>query len=142
DAQPFTLAPQAEKKIQAMVQTARGAQWGISPINAIVSAKVGGEERVFLCSGEVVVAPRLRVDADPYDIFPMRVNKEQVFWVSVATGKTGAPGGPPSRLCHHKTGACKGVMRLSLPDGMECDPPQQSFDLPAESQTRLVFKLT
>ena len=139
--EPFTLEAKAERKIKAVVVTSRGARFGVTPIEAILTGKVDGEERTFLAGYEIVVAPRLRVKVDPTQCIPMLKDREQHFLVHIANAKAHWDGDPPFKLIHHKTKTCKGVASFDLPPGMEVTPLEQPFELAEDGQTTLVFKL-
>jgi len=151
DEKPFALAPDAERKVQAVVRTIRGprrgvrpkgARFGLAPVTAIVTATVDGEQRVSAASWEVLVAPRLRVEMDPRGV-PIGKGREFVFFVHLANGRvdTDRAWGDfhDEKLIDHRTGPCKGTVGFDLPDGMEAVPPTQPFDLPADGHATLRF---
>lgn len=136
---PFSLAPNAEKKIVATVKTVRGAWFGLRAIEAVAEARVDGEDRVFMEGFEIQVKPRLRVEGTPRRRVPYIVGRRLPYLVDINNYKSHTKGGPPSKFISHRTGPCKGVVTFQLPEGMEADPPQQSFELPEHGKVRLLF---
>jgi len=134
----FELPPKGERKIQAVARTARGARFGLTPFQAILTASDG---RVFAEGFELVVAPRLRVEMDPMQSVPLRKGRSQHFFVHVANGKSGRPGGAPDKFISHKAGACKGTIGWELPQGMKAVPPEQPFDLAENDAKTLIFRM-
>ncbi len=138
---PFDLPPKGKKEIKAVAATGKGARFGITPFQAVVTATQDGEDRVFMEGFEVVVAPRLRVEVDPMQRIPMPPGRYQHFFVRIDNKKSKSPGGPPNTFISHKAGPCKGTVGFDLPKGMRAEPAQQPFDLAANQEKTLVFKI-
>jgi len=130
--EPFSLPAGGERKISATARTAGGARFGLAPVLAKVTAKVGGAERVFLEGFEIVVAPRVALCQDPYGRFPLAKGRRQHFAVRVDNR---------SRFLSHRAGACKGVVTFNLPAGMEAVPPSRPFELKEDDAATLTFEV-
>jgi len=133
---PFRLAGRQELRVSAKVRTVRGAPFGMIPVVAAVTGKVGGEQRLFMAGFEVVVAPLLSVDVFPYNQVPLRKGRSQHLIVELNNIKS------ESEFLSHKAGPCKGAVRFKLPGGMAVTPPRQAFELNADEKATLVFRLT
>jgi len=133
---PFRVGPWQERKVQATVRTVSGASFGLTPVIAVLTAKVGGEGRLLAEGFEVVVAPLLSVDVCPYNQVPLPKGRFQHLIVTLdnVTGE--------SKFLSHRAGPCKGVVSFRLPKDMTVTPARQPFELQANDRKRLVFRLT
>ncbi|KKL12814.1 hypothetical protein LCGC14_2532000, partial [marine sediment metagenome] len=142
DGAPFDVPPGGSKVIKATAATTKGARFGIVPFAAVVTAKHGGGERVFMESFEAVVAPRLRVEMDPMQQIPMVPGRTQHFFVHIDNMKSSSPGGPANTFISHRAGPCSGTISLDLPNTMTAEPAEQAFELAENGSKTLIFKVT
>jgi hypothetical protein len=95
-----------------------------------------------MAGAEVVLAPRLRVDMDPAQQFPMVKGSTQHLLVHVSNERASKPGGPPDMFISQSTGAVKATATVQVPEGMDVTPKEIPFELPAEGGRKtLVFKV-
>ncbi len=132
---PFKLEPKAEMKIEAIASTARGARFGLMPVEAVVKATAGGADRVFMAGFEIAVAPKLRVEMDPMNLVPVGKDRTQLVRVHLANGKA------PDKFIYHKAGPCKGMLSLELPEGMDAVPREQPFELQENERKTFLFQV-
>ncbi len=142
DAAAFDLPAKGRKTVQVTLTTAESARFGITPLAAVVTATAGGARRTFMEGFEAVVAPRLRVEANPMQRIPLRPGRWQYFYVHVDNKRSTTPGGPANTFISHKAGPCKGTISLGVPKGMTCEPAAQPFELAADARATAVFKVT
>jgi len=138
---PFDVAAKARRQIQATVRTAKGARFGMTPIQAVLTATHAGRQRLLMGGFELAVAPRLRVEMDPMQRIPLAKGRQQHVFVHIDNKKSTRPGGPPDTLISHKAGPCKGTVAFDLPDGMKAVPPELPFQLGPDDSKTLIFKV-
>ncbi|KKM17178.1 hypothetical protein LCGC14_1678380, partial [marine sediment metagenome] len=136
DDSPFTLPAGGTKKIAATARTVRGARFGIIPVQAVLTGKVDGRERVFLGGFEITVAPIMRVDMVPNIRMPLPKGEHQYFEIRLANGKG------RDKFIHHKAGPCRGVLSFRLPEGMTAEPAEHPFDFGANDRKTFLVKVT
>lgn len=137
---PLTFEPKSEQTLEAVVRTPPGSiYFGVAAIQAIVTGNVNGDERTFMAGFEISILPRVAVSMDPQN--PVRIAKDdtQAFLLTLSNRRS-APGRYDHAL-HYKTGALKGVVTWNVPDGTEITPSEQKFELAADSEQELVFKI-
>ena len=130
---PFRLEANSERQVTALARTLRGARWGLSTVQAVLTAKVAGEERSWLGGFEIAGAPRLAVEMDPMSRLSIPPGRFQHFQVHISNQK--------GKFVNHKAGPCKGTISFELPEGLEAEPREQAFDLQMESRQSLLFKV-
>lgn len=137
----FDVPAKGAKTIQAVATTGDGARFGITPVQAVVTATHGGTKRVFMEGFEITVAPAVRLELDPASQVPMFKGRYQHFLVRIDNRKTTRSDGLPNTLISHKAGACKGTLGWLLPAGMRAEPPEQAFELGENDTRNFVFKI-
>ncbi len=131
----FTLAPGQKRTVDATLRTTPEAVFGITPLGAVLTGRLGGQGRLFMAGFEVPVAPMLAVEVSPYNQTSILKGRFQHILVDLSNVRAAG------KFLSHKAGPCKGVVSFNPPAGLEVRPAKLPFELAAGEKARLVFRL-